>query len=76
MNRLVADANEVFFDGEADEYAGIIVHYPISHDDCIEILSYAAKLKSLGFSNRKIIERMMWKPVNGLGTRDLNKEFE
>lgn len=65
MERLKADANKVLFEGEADEYAGIIAHYPICHDDCMDILRVAAKLKSVGLSNQKIIERMMSKPIDG-----------
>ncbi|MNH75634.1 hypothetical protein D3C73_278830 [compost metagenome] len=76
MHKLKANANEVLFEGEADEYAGIIAYYPICHDDCMEILRHAARLKSVGFSNKKIIERMIYKPLSGLGISDLTKEFE
>lgn len=51
-------AEKVLFEGEADEYASIINYFPISHDDCITILKVAAKLKSVGFSNEFIIQRM------------------
>lgn len=70
------NAMDVLFEGEADEYADILAHYPICHDDCIDILKVAAKLKSIGFSNQKIIERMMQKPINGLGIEDLTNEFK
>lgn len=51
-------AEEVLFKGEADEYASIINDNPISHDDCIEILKVVAKLKSMGYSNNLIIDRL------------------
>ncbi|MGM1044801.1 MAG: hypothetical protein ACQEXX_01505 [Bacillota bacterium] len=70
------DEDFPLLDSEIKEYVDILTHYPICHDDCIEILKFAARLKSIGFSNQKIIERMMWKPLNGLGTKDLTKEFE
>jgi hypothetical protein len=56
MNKGLAE--KVLFEGEADVYASIINDYPISHDDCIEILKVVAKLKSLGYSNKLIINRL------------------
>lgn len=58
MNVNEGLAKKVLFEGEADEYAAIINDYPISHDDCLEILKVVAKLKSVGYSNELIIERM------------------
>jgi hypothetical protein len=51
-------AEKVLFKGEDDEYASIINDYPICHDDCIDILKVAARLKSIGYSNELIISRM------------------
>lgn len=51
-------SEKVLFDGEADDYAAIINDYPICHDDCVKILKTAARLKSVGYSNEQIIERM------------------
>ncbi|MBX4152225.1 hypothetical protein [Paenibacillus lautus] len=75
-DRLKADASKVLFDGEADEYAGILAHYPICHDDCIEILRHVARLKSVGFSNEKIIERMLYNPYKSFSKEEFLKEYD
>lgn len=58
---LDVKAEEVLFEGQADEYAQMIASYPMCHEDCIEILRVVAKFKSDGISNETIINRLLGK---------------
>ncbi|MFS0643738.1 hypothetical protein [Siminovitchia sp. 179-K 8D1 HS] len=56
MNGL---ASKVLFEGQADEYAEIINHNAICHEDCVEVLKAVAKLKNTGHSNESIINKLL-----------------